>query len=268
MLKKYTSLILHIFLFVILTILTQIGGIIYFVTIIVKKKFNLIWYKLTVIGIGIYLATSFIILPLIAPLFGRVPLPFGGNLKPLNFGTVILNRHYVRPQLKSQMVRIANNINKEFNGTVTNYLDANFPFFDGFPLIPHLSHNDGRKLDLAFYYQKENKPSNSSPSFIGYGIYDDPKQGEENYPNICRQRGYWQYGFLSKIVSQSNKKDFQVDVKRTRRLIQLLIEDKTTSKLFIEPHLKTRWNLSQYSKIRFHGCQAVRHDDHIHTQIN
>jgi hypothetical protein len=31
--------------------------------------------------------------------------------------------------------------------------------------------------------------------------------------------------------------------------------------------LKARWNLTQYDKIRFHGCQAVRHDDHIHTQV-
>lgn len=39
-----------------------------------------------------------------------------------------------------------------FPGTVTLYLDANFPFFDGFPLLPHLSHVDGRKRDIAYYY--------------------------------------------------------------------------------------------------------------------
>ncbi|MFT5619364.1 MAG: hypothetical protein ACI85I_002607, partial [Arenicella sp.] len=38
-------------------------------------------------------------------------------------------------------------------------------------------------------------------------------------------------------------------------------------KVFIEPHLKTRLGLENYSKIRFHGCQAVRHDDHIHVQL-
>ncbi len=33
-----------------------------------------------------------------------------------------------------------------------------------------------------------------------------------------------------------------------------------------KPHLKTRLKLSS-AKIRFHGCQAVRHDDHIHVQL-
>ena len=33
---------------------------------------------------------------------------------------------------------------------MTLALDGGFPFLDGFPLLPRLSHDDGRKLDLAF----------------------------------------------------------------------------------------------------------------------
>ena len=36
--------------------------------------------------------------------------------------------------------------------------------------------------------------------------------------------------------------------------------------LLLEPHLKTRLKLEKYDKIRFQGCRAARHDDHIHVQ--
>jgi hypothetical protein len=57
------------------------------------------------------------------------------------------------------------------------------------------------------------------------------------------------------------------DSKRTKSMIQFILQEKNTGKIFIEPHLKTRMNL-QNNKIRFHGCRAVRHDDHVHLQIN
>lgn len=40
-----------------------------------------------------------------------------------------------------------------------SYLDANFPFKDGFPLLPHLSHDDGRKVDIAFMYRYQSDDS-------------------------------------------------------------------------------------------------------------
>ncbi|MEM9326618.1 MAG: hypothetical protein AAGA85_13220 [Bacteroidota bacterium] len=158
-------------------------------------------------------------------------------------------------------------MSQRFEGTKTNYLDANFPFLDGFPLLPHLSHSDGRKIDLAFYYHREGERTNRAPSFIGYGVYEDPAKGEESYPQICADRGYWQYGFMSSIVPQWQKVEYELDVQRTRALIKRLAQDEETSKIFIEPHLKDRWRLHRFGNVRFHGCQAVRHDDHIHIQI-
>ncbi len=35
----------------------------------------------------------------------------------------------------------------------------------------------------------------------------------------------------------------------------------------IEPYLKKSLGLGTESKIRFQGCQAVRHDDHIHLEL-
>ncbi|GAA5022490.1 hypothetical protein GCM10011506_00830 [Marivirga lumbricoides] len=250
-----------------LTIITQVGGVLYFLTLLTAKAFKLNQLKgLAMFGV-LYLITSFAILPAMAPVFGRTALPFTGNLKPLNFGTCLLNRHYVTPELKYQLVEIADEMNKQFAGSVTHYLDGNFPFFNGFPLIPHLSHNDGKKLDLAFFYTKKDGSINSAPGFIGYGIYESPAEGEVDYPARCREQGYWQYGILSSFVINLGNGDYQLDVDRTRTLIKLMAEHRLTSKIFIEPHLKQRWELDQYKNIRFQGCRAVRHDDHIHTQV-
>ena len=147
-------------------------------------------------------------------------------------------------------------------------MDANFPFIDKFPLIPHLSHNDGKKLDLSFCYRdtKTGEPTNDCPSFIGYGICEEPRSDEKNTDDFCADKGFWQYSFLTKVISQDSKKDFTFDSDKTRELVNLFSTQQTIEKIFIEPHLKKRLNLTS-DKIRFHGCQAVRHDDHIHVQI-
>ena len=52
----------------------------------------------------------------------------------------------------------------------------------------------------------------------------------------------------------------------TKSLINEILKSDLVNKVFIEPHLKKRLKLN-HSKIRFQGCKAVRHDDHIHFQI-
>ncbi len=265
--------------FILLTLLTQVGGVIYMFYVLLKYfvekyigKLAQFQYRLSLFC-TLYLAFTFLIIPPIAKQFGRVPMPYYSTnktqIKPLNFLTVLLNRHYVRPSLKKQMLLITKDLQKEFPNTRINYLDANFPFINGFPLLPHLSHNDGKKLDLAFCYKNKTtgKEVNTSPAWLGYGVNEEPRKGEINQPNICRKKGYWQYGFLEKIAPQWNKEKLPLDEKRTKRLIQLLANNKVIKKIFIEPHLKTRWGLKGDDKIRYHGCHAVRHDDHIHVQL-
>ena len=60
----------------------------------------------------------------------------------------------------------------KYPGTILNYLEANFPFIDKFPLLPHLSHNDGKKLDVSFHYvnAKTGEHTNVVPSWLGYGF--------------------------------------------------------------------------------------------------
>jgi hypothetical protein len=266
---KFFKVLVTIFVFLTLTIITQIGGIIYLISFITAKLLKTDIKKSIGVFVVSYLITSFLILPTLAPFFGRVALPLSGSLQPLNVMTCLLNRHYVKPKLKSDLLAISNEMNSRYPGTKTSYLDANFPFFNGFPLFPHLSHNDGKKVDLAFYYDEKlsGQPTNNAPSFIGYGIYEAPKAHEANYPQLCRDKGYWQYGFLTNLIPKWSENKYQVNAEKTAELISMLAANQSISKIFIEPHLKQRWGLSSIDKIRFHGCQAVRHDDHIHLQI-
>jgi len=274
---KLLKFTLKILFFCLLTILTQVGGLVYLISISTHKLTDK-WSSKNYLK-AIYRFTSFLILyfftiillvPLIAKPLGRVPLPLNetNHLQPLNIWTCFLNRNYVREELKQTAFEVAKQMNDKFPGTKVNYLDANFPFINKFPLIPHLSHNDGKKLDISFCYldTKTNESTNDCPSFIGYGICEEPRPNEKNTSYFCTEKGFWQYSFLSKVISQDSKKNFTFDSNKTKELVSLFAKQSAIGKIFIEPHLKTRLNL-HYDKIRFHGCQAVRHDDHIHIQL-
>lgn len=258
-----------------LTVVTQTGGIIYLLSLTVYPfiSINNAWaraaMKLLAFSV-LYLISTVFIIPPVAALYGRVPLPWQKqtNVKPATIFTVLANRHYVKPELKTLIDRVADQMNHQYPGTKINYLDASFPFIDGFRLFPHLSHNDGKKLDLSFLYldTQSKTPTDKIPSLLGYGVCEEPRPGEENTPAHCASQGYWQYNLLAHIQSQKRKPDFTLDQKRTRALIQTMARQDQIRKIYIEPHLKTRWKIKT-TKIHFHGCQAVRHDDHIHIQI-
>jgi hypothetical protein len=260
--------------FVLLTMITQIGGVVFLLAVgistLAKRRINATVVRvlmLPLVFVTLYLLFTALVTPFIAGKYGREPLPWRGDLRPLSVWTCLLNRHYVRSPLKELALESTAKMRKAFPDTHINYLDANLPFYDGFPLVPHLSHNDGRKLDIAlFYMDAKGKPLDDTPSPIGYGVFVDPRPGDEDLTEICEGKGFWQYGVMEKIISQKRKPEYILDAKRQKKFIDLLINDKRLHKLLIEPHLKTRMKLNS-SKIRYHGCHAVRHDDHIHIQI-
>lgn len=261
----------------VLTVLTQIGGLVYVINFstygFINHRIGKAWLRRgckLFTFILLYSVATFLIVPVLAKPFGRVRLPLStsNNLRPLTFLTCLLNRNYVRKELRAAALQVAADMNKTYPGTVVNYLDANFPFFNGFPLFPHLSHNDGRKLDLAFCYKDRQsmQETNATPSPIGYGICEEPTETEKNTAAYCAENGYWQYSFLKKVMPQASKNDFLFYPQKTKALIELFAVDSRIGKIFIEPHLKTRLQITS-DKIRFHGCRAVRHDDHIHVQL-
>ena len=215
----------------------------------------------------LYLLITVLLVPPLANLSGRVPLPVAksGNLIPHNILMSLLNRNYVKPRLKTKLFEISEIINSKNDKLKVAYLDANFPFIDGFPLLPHLSHDDGKKVDISFFYTKDEVAGNYKPSNTGYGIFVEPEDSESDQSALCKKRGHWQYDY-SKFLTLGSRGDLEFDDSNTRRMIQLFAQDKSTYKIFLEPHLKDRMNLKS-TKIRFQGCHSVRHDDHIHLSV-
>ena len=270
---KSLKIISFIFAVIILTIFTQVGGIIlllsWFIYLLFKKK-QFKWRRVLGIFIFFYLLCTLILVPLIAPMFGRVNLPATGspNLVPATILTCLLNRHYVKPELHREINELSSKWEQKFPKSKILYLDANFPFWDGFKLFPHLSHNDGKKLDLALYFLSSNGKTlmNETPTLFGYGYFIEPAEGRKNQTETCLNKGYWQYDFIKHFTFRSSNK-YRLDAEKTKYLIYLLDNQKGIGKIFLEPHLKETLGFSSSTKIRFHGCQAVRHDDHIHIQL-
>jgi hypothetical protein len=266
----------HLLIFSFLTLLTQVGGVIYLLCFplyfFLKKRINnaisLFFFQFAAFSL-VYCLSTFTIIPLIAKGFGRVPMPLTHvDLRPQNWGTVLCNRHYVRPALRSLTIE-ASEIMQQNQGATLLYLEAQHPFFNGWPLLPHLSHSDGKKLDIALLWKdrKSDKYVAETPSVIGYGVFVDPSPNEQKRIQECEAQGFWQYGYMEKVVSQARKPDFRLDEAKTAAMVRLFCEHPKVKKVLIEPYLKTRLGLMDLKNLRHQGCNAVRHDDHIHVEL-
>ncbi len=264
--KKGIRISIKIIIFITLTILTQIGGVIFLISEAVFKK----WIKANgfwrlPLFIGLYLIFTFSIVPVLAVLLGRENVITSEKIQPTNYMTILLNRNYVKSELNTLLKNVEQNLNG--TGIRISYLDANFPFIDKFPLLPHLSHNDGKKIDLSLIYEtKEGKISSEQKSISGYGVFVEPKSSEINQIRTCLEKGYFQYDYPKYLTFGTKHKDLAFSNKGTKALIESILAEDNLGKLFIEPHLKKRLQLNHH-KIRYQGCRAVRHDDHIHIQL-
>lgn len=243
---------LHICAFVLLTALTQLGGIAW----VLSRQRS----RPTLAFVGFYAVLTLLAVWL-APLTGRTALSCfeRGPLQVQSWFYCATNRIYVTPELKTVLEDAAERVEEDYPGTQTLVLDANFPFLTGFPLLPHLSHDDGEKVDLAFYYADaagDHSPGQTR-SPIGYFSFED---GPTECPDSLLSLR-WDLDWL-----QSLWKGFELEPQRNRLLVEILARDPRVAKIFIEPHLKQSLGLTS-NKIRFQGCRAARHDDHIHVQL-
>lgn len=236
-----------------LTATTQLGGIAW----LIGRPFR----QSLLISLASYAVLSISAI-WVAPAFGRTPLSCvpekGGAHAGIMF--CVTNRHYVTPELKSALNDIADDLNTSFLGIQLGVLDASFPFLNGFPMLPHLSHNDGRKADLAFFYKDSDGrplPGGTLRSPIGYFAYDT---GHSACP-ATRFDLRWDLNWLQRLWSKH-----ELDIDRTSKLIEAATADPRIRKVFLEPHLQKRLDVN-HPKVRFQGCHAARHDDHIHLQL-
>ncbi|MGH1577082.1 hypothetical protein [Planktotalea sp.] len=241
----------HTVLVVFLTLLTQLGGIAWLIALCFKRR--LLVFVLSYI----LLSVSALFL---APQFGREPISCfsSGTYRMKSAFFCAANRQYVTPELKAVLSDVSSSMSAKFPDTTLLILDANFPFISGFPLLPHLSHSDGRKVDIAFFYQENNRfLPNVTKSPIGYFAF-------EKGPTDCQDRALtlrWDLAWLQRFWPE-----YHLEPKRMSTALKLLSNNARVGKVFLEPHLKSRFNLHG-SKIRFQGCRAARHDDHIHIQL-
>lgn len=256
----------HFLLVVLLTVLTQVGGVIYLLSLLVARFIRKQWrFKQFSLFVTSYGLATFLIVPPLASFFGREPVSHAANIAPTNYLTVVFNRNYVKPAMNTVLLSTAKSL--EATDIELRYLDASFPFINGFPLLPHLSHNDGEKIDLSFVYEtQEQKITTQQKSRSGYGAFTEPTADEFNQIEKCVKSGYWQYGFTQYFTLGRINQHLIFSNSGTRLVVEKLLEQRAVSKIFIEPHLKTRLGLTS-NRVRYHGCRAVRHDDHIHVQL-
>ncbi|WP_299769217.1 hypothetical protein [uncultured Dokdonia sp.] len=258
------KLFLNIIWIVLLTVITQIGGVVYIIATLCYRKKTLKKWSAFII---LYLLCTFGIVPYIAPLFGREKIKTNETVKIHTLFTSLANRNYVVPEVNEVLTHVSDKLTKKYPEVEIHCLDANFPFFNGFPLLPHLSHKDGKKLDISLVYEdKKGTLVNDKPSVSGYGVFVNPLNGEYDQISVCKTKGYWKYDFPKYLTLGTIHSGLNFSEKGTRTMLQYLTQESSISKIFIEPHLRDRMRIS-HPKIRYHGCRAVRHDDHIHIQV-
>ncbi len=245
-------ILLHSLWIAILTAVTQVGGLAWLMAMAMRWR----WISFAFVYACLS-GAAVLVAPMVS---GREALPcFGdGPLRAQNFAYCALNRHYVDADLADVARDLAARVAAQHPGTKTRTLDGNFPFFEDFPLLPHLSHDDGGTLDLAFYWQQDGTylPGRSR-SPIGYWGYADG-------PSTCPPRWddlRWDMPWL-----QSQLPQMDLDRPRMRTALSHLSGDDRVSKILIEPHVQAAMGIG-HPKIRFQGCRAARHDDHIHIQL-
>lgn len=235
----------------VLTVLTQLGGVAWLVALVFRRR---------VVAFLVAYAALWGAAQVVAPVFGRVPVPCTGEmLRAQSWVYCALMRNFVTPEVLAVAEDAAGTVAGEFPGTVTLALDGGFPFLDGMPLLPHLSHDDGDKLDFAFFYaDSRGYVPGRTASPLGYFAF--LRLGEETCPPVWATLR-WEMGWFQPLV-----REMALEPDRTRALIRALVANPRVGKVFVEPPVAAVLGL-QDAKLRFQGCRAARHDDHVHVQL-
>ena len=243
---------------VLLTVLTLTGGFAWLIAILLASRRSIGTFAIVflIAYTALWGAARFA-----AAEFDRVAIPCIDNgptrARALSPFYCAMNRTYVSTELATLTDALATHMHERFPGSRVRVLDGGFPVFN-IPLLPHLSHNNGNQLDLAFWYEGGNWRS-----FIGYWAFEEPRPED---PQLCDESDgvplRWNMTALQPLM-----RDLPLDAARTAEAVSWLAANlPETGKLFIEPHLADRLDVTG-DKIRFQGCNAARHDDHIHIQL-
>ncbi len=261
---------------VVLTMLTQIGGAILLFCLPFFIKINQMvldsWLNRAArlfTFCGLYGVCCYYLVPKVAPAYGRILMPETEYLKPASVWYRILNRTYARPELADAMQKASLAMYNKYPGSATVYMDAGFPFFDGFPMLFHQGHNDGRRLDVGFFYidAETRTYTNARPSLTGYGVFEKPQGGEPMSAEFCKSRGFGRYDATKWLGISFSGDRYRFDAPRTENLIRSVLKDDRVQNVLIEAHLEKRMRLEKTPKVINPDCLTVRHDDHFHVNM-
>ncbi len=266
---------LYLLVVVLLTLLTQIGGFVLvgatLIVLALRTPRRHRWLATGALFVALYAVASLTLVPAMATASGRIALPCSrapeASVSALSLLTCALNRHYATPSVASLLETMADDLERPLPNTRVRYLDAGFPFGWGMPMLPHLSHGDGRKVDLAFFYQNPDGlyVPGLTPSPIGYWGFEQPRPGDSQ--PCAEAQGLslrWDMAWLQPLWP-----GLTLDEQRNVAMLNWLTgpgRAHGVTKIFLEPHLVERLGVSD-PMIRFQGCAAARHDDHIHIEV-
>ena len=200
--------------------------------------------------------------PVARPAPGLVALPCEarGALRPVSTSYCARHRHYVTEPALAALSDAAAGVARRHPGAVVLYMEASWPRGEK-PMPPHVSHGDGRQIDLAlFYATRDGRPLASPPTASGYGAFEPPSREAER---VCVPDS----GHHDRPDPPAGR-GWRLDDERTAELIRMLSADSRVRRIFVEPHLKQRLGFGGDPKVRFAGCAVARHDDHLHIDFH
>lgn len=163
------------------------------------------------------------------------------------------------PDAQDVMRNVAAAVAQAHPGSKVHYMEASWPSGKR-PMPPHLSHGDGREIDVALFYETRSGvalPRPPTPS--GYYAFEPRRTGD-----IDPCAGQTRPG---NNADPSPDRDWRLDEVRTKTLIRALLDDTRVRRLLLEPHLKARLGFAKEARIRFPGCNTLRHDGHVHVDV-
>lgn len=204
---------------------------------------------------------------MLARMVDRVPLPAHNSdyIGPASYATVLLGRNYVKQDLYEAVITAVGDFGDKHPEAKVSYLEAGFALSSWIPMLPHSSHNSGKSLDLAFIYNDEKGDiQRGTPSWTGYGVYASDKSNKAI--NKClKENG--SYDFSKMFGITVGKEPYVINKRLSQDFVQELHKQSKIKSIYLEPYLKKSLGLSRFKKIKFQGCTSVRHDDHMHIEI-
>ncbi len=271
--RRFVAATGHLVLVVLLTALTQVGAVVWWLAAgvggLVGEPMARRWGWLVTPGAfaALYVVATVAVVPPLAAALGRPALPcLPSDARPWHANSAaycLLNRHYAVPAVHRLLDRIAARVAGRHPGSRVTYLDAGFPFLDGFPLPPHLSHDDGRKVDLALFYTgADGAPRPEGGAWpVGYWAFA-PVDGLGR--RACAGRAGVMRWHMAPL--QPRFAGLHLDRARTRALVRVAVAWEAVDRVFLAPRLEKALDVSG-PKVRFAGCHAARHDDHLHISV-